>query len=259
LQLILVSLAAFAAQFAFGQGGTVTGTVRLTGTPPANPVIRMGADPNCLNFNAGKRVFMPNVEAGAGGALASVFVHVQGSFPGAPGGSGSVTLDQKGCMYHPVISGAQVGQTLVIRNDDSTLHNIHSLSKIYTFDQSQPRAGMTFEVPLKTEEVMLHVKCNVHPWMSGYIGIASNPYYAVTDETGKFTIKNVPAGKQTIQVWQDAYGPLTQTVDVKAGATVNVDFAYTGNEHPTASQMGPIQEITIPAEVTVASIVLTGR
>jgi plastocyanin len=162
-------------------------------------------------------------------------------------------------MYHPVISGAQVGQTLVIRNDDSTLHNIHSLSKIYTFDQSQPRAGMTFEVPLKTEEVMLHVKCNVHPWMSGYIGIASNPYYAVTDETGKFTIKNVPAGKQTIQVWQDAYGPLTQTVDVKAGATVNVDFAYTGNEHPTASQMGPIQEITIPAEVTVASIVLTGR
>jgi hypothetical protein len=112
---------------------------------------------------------------------------------------------------------------------------------------------------LKSEEIMLHVKCNVHPWMSGYIGIAGNPYYALSDESGKFTIKNVPAGKQTIEVWHEVYGPLTQTVDVKAGGTVTVDFTYTGNEHPAASKLMPIQEITIPAAVTAVSFVPPSR
>jgi plastocyanin len=255
----VVILMVFSAAFAWGQGGTVTGTVHLTGTPRANPLIRMGADPNCLKINAGKRVYEELVLKSSDGGLANAFVHIAGA-PNASG-SGSVTLDQQGCTYHPRILPAQVGQTLIIKNDDSTLHNVHAVdpSKKYDFDQAQPSAGMTLNVPLKSEEIMLHVKCNVHPWMSGYIGIAGNPYYALSDESGKFTIKNVPAGKQTIEVWHEVYGPLTQTVDVKAGGTVTVDFTYTGNEHPAASKLMPIQEITIPAAVTAVSFVPPSR
>jgi len=234
--------------YLLGQGGTVVGKVRLTGTPPPNPLIRMGADPNCLKINAGKRVFQELVVKSADGGLGNVYVHVQG-VKGASG-SGSITLDQQGCNYHPRILAAQVGQTLIIRNDDSTLHNIHSISKKYDFNQSQPTAGLTFNVPLKYEEVMLHVKCNVHPWMTGYIGIVDSPYFAVSDDQGNFKLSNVPAGRQTIEVWHELYGPLTQTVDVKAGGTVNVEFSYTGNEHPAASELGPIQEITIPEGTT---------
>ncbi|MGB8986402.1 MAG: carboxypeptidase regulatory-like domain-containing protein [Candidatus Sulfotelmatobacter sp.] len=252
-------LMVFSAAFAWGQGGTVTGTVHLTGTPRANPLIRMGADPNCLKINAGKRVYEELVLKSSDGGLANVFVHVSGA-PNASG-SGTVTLDQQGCTYHPRIVSAQVGQTLAIKNDDSTLHNVHAVdpSKKYDFDQAQPTAGMVLNVPLKSEEIMLHVKCNVHPWMTGYIGIAGNPYYALSDASGKFTIKNVPAGKQTIEVWHEIYGPLTQTVDVKAGGTVNVDFTYTGNEHPAASKLMPIQEITIPATATAVSFIPPSR
>jgi plastocyanin len=232
---------------AWGQG-TIVGTVHLTGTPPTNPIIRMGADPNCLKINAGKRVVQELVVKSNDGGLANVFVYVQGAK--GPSGSGSVTLDQQGCTYHPRIVSAQVGQTLIIKNDDSTLHNIHSISKLYNFNQSQPTAGLTYNVPLKFEEVMLHVKCNVHPWMTGYIGIVNSPYHAVSDDVGKFKLDNVPAGKQTIEVWHEMFGSLTQTVEVKAGSTVNVDFTYTGNEHPAASQLGPVQEITIPEGTT---------
>jgi plastocyanin len=258
--LIVLVLMAVCATCAWAQGGTVTGTIHLTGTPPANRPIMMGADPNCLKMNAGKRVFPNFVEKSSDGGLANVFVHVQGSFPSSSG-SGSVTLEQQGCMYHPPILGAQVGQTLIIKNDDSTLHNVHALdpSKKYEFDQAQPTAGLTLSVPLKSEEVMLHVKCQVHPWMTGYIGIVNNPYFAVSDTEGKFKIANVPAGKQTIEVWQQVYGTLTQTVDVKAGATVNVDISYTGNEHPAASQLTPPQEITLPAGTTVVSFVPPAR
>jgi plastocyanin len=253
--IVLVLMAVFAAQAARAQGGTIVGTIKLTGTPPANPIIRMGADPNCLKMNSGTRVVQDVVERSSDGGLGNAFVHVQG-VSNAPGGSGSVTLDQKGCMYHPRILGAAVGQTLIIRNDDSALHNIHSISNVYKFDQSQPTAGLTFEVPLKSEEVMLHVKCNVHPWMTGYIGIVSGPYFAVSDGQGKFKIDNVPAGKHTIAVWHEVYGPLTQTVDVKAGGTVTADFSYTGSEHPATSQ---IQEITLPDGVAEVSFVPPSR
>lgn len=252
-------LMVFSAAFAWGQGGTITGTVHLTGTPRPNPLIRMGADPNCLKINAGKRVYEELVLKSSDGGLQNAFVHISGA--PAASGSGTVTLDQQGCTYHPRIVAAQVGKTLSIKNDDSTLHNVHAVdpSKKYTFDQAQPTAGMVLDVPLKSEEVMLHVKCNVHPWMTGYIGIPGNPYYALSDASGKFTISNVPAGKQTIEVWHEVYGPLTQTVDVKAGGTVNVDFTYTGNEHPAASKLMPMQEITIPATATVVSFVPPSR
>jgi plastocyanin len=258
-QLVPVLIAAFVSAAAWGQGGTIVGTIHLTGTPPVNPIIRMGADPNCLKMNAGKRIVQNIVDRSSDGGLGNVFVRVQGSFPQAGSGSGSVTLDQQGCMYHPRILGARVGQTLIIKNDDSTLHNIHSISKQYNFDQSQPTAGLTYNVPLKFEEVMLHVKCNVHNWMTGYIGIVNSPFFAVSDDQGKFKIENVPAGKQTIEVWQEVYGPLTQTVEVKPGGTVTLDFSYTGNEHPSASQLGPIQEITIPSGTTTVAFVAPSR
>ena len=235
-------------------GGTIVGTVHLTAVPAPNPVIKMGGDPNCLKVNAGRRVTADIVVRGADGELANVFVNVSGAFPQAPASNGSVTFDQQGCMYHPRVLGAQVGQTLVIKNDDATLHNIHSVSKKYTFDVSQPPASMAYNVPLKSDEVMLHVKCNVHPWMTGYIGIANNPYFAVTAEDGKFQISGVPAGKQTIQVWHEIYGSLTQTVDVKAGGTTEVSFTYTGNEHASAPD-GRVQEVVIPEGATMARLV----
>jgi plastocyanin len=237
-----------------GGSGTIVGTVHLTAIPAPNPVIKMGADPNCLKLNAGKRVTADIVLRGTDGELANVFVNVSGSFPQAPPSNASATIDQQGCMYHPRVLGAQVGQTLVIKNGDSTLHNIHSISKKYTFDVSQPPASMAYNVPLKSEEIVLHVKCNVHPWMTGYIGIASNPYFSVTAEDGKFQISGVPAGNQTIQVWHEIYGSLTQTVDVKAGGTTAVSFNYTGSEHASAID-DRVQEAVIPDGVTIVRLV----
>lgn len=212
------------------QGGTIIGNVKLTAAAPRNPRIPMGADPTCLTINAGKPVEQQTVVRAADGGLANVFANVKGTFPqtavGAP-----ATIDQRACTYHPRVQGARVGQTLQIKNSDATLHNIHSMStKGNTFNAGQPVAGMIFKYQLKSEEVMLHVKCDVHPWMTGYLGIVNHPYYAVSDATGTFKIANVPAGKQTLQIWHERYGLMTQVVDVKAGATTNVAFAYTGTE-----------------------------
>jgi|SRR5579883_817134 len=229
----------------FAQGtGTIKGHVRLTGNLPGNPFIRMGMDPMCAKMNAGKRVIQEYVVASLDGSLANVFVRLQGSFPQTAVPSQPVTIDQKGCIYTPRVVGVRVGQTLQIKNSDAFLHNVHGYSgKDNSFNVGQPTAGQVYSFKPKNEEVMLHLQCDVHKWMNAYVGIVTNPYYAVTNTTGNFEIDQVPAGTYTIQAWQERYGPVTKTITVKPGAVTNVDFAYTGNEKSSSSS---IRTLVVP-------------
>jgi plastocyanin len=214
-----------------GGRGTLKGRIRLTGPAPGNTVIRMGMDPMCAKANAGKRVVQDVVAATADGGLANVFVKLQGSFPNAPLPPTPVLIDQRGCVYVPRVIGVRVGQTLQIRNSDPVLHNVHSLSdRGNAFNVGQPMAGIVSSFKMKDEEVMLRIKCDVHSWMTTYVGVVTHPYFAVSRDGGTFEIANVPAGTHTIQAWQERYGTLTQKATVKAGATTTVDFVYTGTE-----------------------------
>jgi len=216
--------------------GTIKGHIKLIGKLPGNPIIRMGMDPKCAEANRGKRVIQEYVVATIDGSLANVFVHLQGTFPKTPVPTQPVVVDQRACVYHPRVVGALVGQTLQVKNDDDWLHNVHGMSGAgNSFNVSEPKAGMVQQFTLKNEEVMLKIKCDVHNWMTAYVGVVSNPYFAVSTEAGTYEIANVPAGSYTILTWQERFGPLMQTVTVRAGATTTVDFAYTGTEKPPAS------------------------
>lgn len=211
--------------------GTIKGRVRLSGKPPGNVVIRMGLDPMCVAINAGRRVLQEAVVTSADGGLANVFARVQGTFPPAPVPPEPVTIDQRGCVYTPRVVGARVGQTLQVRNSDRLLHNVHSLSAgSNSFNIGQPVAGMVYQFGFKGEEIMLQLKCDVHRWMTAYIGVVSHPYFAVSGSDGTFEIANVPVGTYTVQTWHERYGDLTQPVRVRAGGTTTVNFAYTGQE-----------------------------
>ena len=221
-----------------GNTGTIKGHVRLSGKLPGNPIIRMGMDPMCSKMNAGKRVIQEYVAATIDGSLANIFVRLQGNFPQTPVPAQPVTIDQRGCVYTPRVIGARVGQTVQIKNSDALLHNVDGLSgKNNGFNIAQPRAGMVYEFKPKNEEVMLHVKCDVHNWMNAYVGIVTNPYFAVSNTTGTFEIDKVPPGTYTIQAWHERYGPVMKTIIVKAGAVTTIDFTYTADE-PSPSGRG---------------------
>jgi hypothetical protein len=137
-----------------------------------------------------------------------------------------VLLEQQGCFYHPRVLGARVGQVLRIKNDDNLLHNVHSSSSHRnSFNFGQPVAGVSADFKLADEE-MLKVGCDVHRWMTAWIGIVDHPYFAVSGADGSFVINNVPAGKRSVTVWHETLGSLTKSVDVKAGATTMLEFVY---------------------------------
>lgn len=250
---VLIALAATTSSVAGqGGGGTIVGHVRYMGPTPVNPIIRMGADPRCNKLYAGKRPTAPTFIVAADGGMANVFVDVEGSFPNAPAATGPVVIDQKDCMFQPHVLGARIGQTLQVKNDDATGHNVHALSMAGNdFNTSQPSKGMVFEYKLKAGEV-LHIKCDIHVWMNTYVGIVDNPYFAVSGTDGSFTIANVPAGRLTIRAWHEAMGPQTQTVEVQAGKTTSVDFTYMPGQKPSSG--AAFRELIVPAGVQTASI-----
>jgi plastocyanin len=135
----------------------------------------------------------------------------------------AAVIDQKGCVYVPHVLGVMVGQQLDILNSDGTLHNIHALPKVNKeFNKAMPRSKKQMSVTFDKVEAPFKVKCDVHPWMGAFLGVFDHPYFAVTDDSGSFTISNLPPGKYVVEAWHEKLG--SQTVDLtvdESGATQN--------------------------------------
>ena len=164
----------------------------------------------------------------ADGGLANTFVNLQGAFPATSLPTEPVTLDQRGCIFVPRMVGVRVGQAIQVMNSDNTAHNVHSLSTHgNAFNVSQPIKGMTNRFPAKSEDVVMRIKCDIHSWMVAWVGVVPHPYFAVTDADGKFEIKNAPAGKYNVVIWQEGVGWVNggktgQTIEIPAGGEVEV-------------------------------------
>ncbi len=175
-----------------------------------------------------------------GNTIPYVFVYVKSGLKGKyDPPAGSVTIDQQGCMYHPHVLGMVAGQTIEIKNSDPTNHNIHSLAKKNAqFNFAQPNAGMvkqlksgdTFNKP----EIMVKIKCDVHAWMSCFVGVCAHPFFDVTKShendggnkamRGTFELKNLPAGEYEIEAWHENFGTTTQKITIKDGETKDIEF-----------------------------------
>lgn len=219
-----------APQTATTGGGTISGVINFSGTAPENEPILMDAEPICAEqYPDG--AFQETVVVNSNGTLQDVFVYVKQGLPDQewPVSSEGVLLDQSGCRYHPHVLGIQTGQTLIIRNSDGILHNIHPMPvNNRPFNLGQP-VEMDSEKSFTTPEVMIPVECDVHDWMLGYIGVLSHPFFAVSGSDGSFSISGLPAGDYVVEAWHELYGTQTISVSVAEGGTEQIEFSYSGS------------------------------
>jgi plastocyanin len=219
--------------------GGVKGVVRYSG-PDTDTRLPLEADPVCSGLHKDAPVDSGAVVA-KDGQLANAFVYVKSGLEGKsfPAPSEPKVLDQQGCLYAPHILGVQVGQPLTIKNSDPTLHNVQALPKVNgEFNESQPIPGMEFEKRFDKPEVMVHFKCNVHPWMSAYVGVLPHPYFAVTGENGAFDLAKLPPGTYTVEAWHESLGTQTQQVTVTPNQTAEVTFEFPAATSPAAATGG---------------------
>ena len=209
-------------------GATITGKVAFAGAAPAKEQIKMDADAFCKAAHSGP-VYTEEAVVNGNGTLEWVLVYVKDMKGTYPAPAQAVTLDQRGCQYHPHVFGIQTGQDLKIVNSDGTLHNIHALPKLNAeFNIGQPFPKMETVKKFDKPEVPVRFKCDVHKWMGAYCGVFSHPFYATTNDQGTFEIKNLPPGTYTIEAWHEKYGTQDQTVTVGGTDTKTVDFSFKG-------------------------------
>src|SRR5262249_22722942 len=147
--------------------------------------------------------------------------------PGGKAPTGDVTVDQKECMYRPRVQGAVEGQKIMVRNDDGTLHNVHTYDGTKTlFNQAQPPKSAPIEKPLPKTANVVKLKCYAHPRMIGYVVVNKNPFFAVSQDTGTFAIKDIPAGTYTVEAWHEKLGTQTAQVTVTDGQTSEAKFTF---------------------------------
>jgi len=210
--------------------GTITGKVSLAGAAPKNEVIQMNADPQCAIQHKGKGPILSEaVVVGPNKGIRYAFVYVKSGLEGktfaAP--KTPAVLDQLGCHYAPHVLGVQTNQPVEIRNSDPTLHNVHSLAKNNpSFNLAMPVKGMKITKTFAKPEIMIKMKCDVHPWMTTYVGVVDHPFFAVSATDGSFTLKDLPAGTYTVEVWQEKLGSKTQTVTVGAADSKSANFSF---------------------------------
>jgi plastocyanin len=210
--------------------GTISGTVAFTGKAPEAADLPRKADPIC----AAHPMKSNEVIVNSNGTLKDVLVRVA---PGAVKGKFSapdapVSVKQEDCMYVPRVQGAVAGQVVQVENMDKTMHNVHTYKGQETIlNQGQPAGSPPIKKDnVATETATLKFKCDVHPWMTGFLIVTDHPFFQTTGTDGSFKLDKVPAGKYTVEAWHSKYGLKTATVTVEANKTADLKFSFDGTE-----------------------------
>ena len=215
--------------YSFIFSGTLTGNIKFEGNPPSKKLITMDSDVICGHAHNGD-IFNESFIIDDKNNLKNVLVWVKnieydGEIP-----INKKIIDQKGCIYKPHILGIMEGQTLLIKNSDATLHNVHSYSKKNnSFNIAMPKVLKETEVLFNKTENPFPIKCDVHPWMKSWIAVFNHPYYTVTDENGNYVIENIPEGKYTIVAFQEKFkmkGIIEKKVEIKNDKSSELNFKF---------------------------------
>ena len=208
----------------------IAGTVTFEGEAPALRPVNMSAEAVCYEKHGGKPAPNEALVLGPRNTMGNVMVWVSKGLPAGktwPAPNTPVVLDQDGCMYKPHVMGIMVGQPYRILNSDGILHNIHTLPKINpAFNRGQPATVEEMTTTFPKPETMFQVKCDVHPWMSAYVGVFTHPFFSVTGADGRFTISGLRAGTYEITAWHERLGEQTASITVAANDTTTQDFTF---------------------------------
>ncbi len=197
------------------------GKIKFQGTAPAPQPINMSADPACVPFmNMTEDVQVSNQ------GLENVMVYVSSPLMEFAPSERFVLLDQRNCRYDPHVLTLQVGETLVVRNSDNTLHNVHAFMQVNSpFNIGQP-IQMTSTHIFDKAEVPIRIGDDVHKWKVAFVGVFSHPYHTVSKTGGLYELR-LPAGTYEITAWHEKYGKSVQSVTMKSGENPALDFVYT--------------------------------
>lgn len=210
---------------ASGRAATIYGEVKFIDIAPKLAPVVVSKDQDYCGESLPNETYAID---GAGG-LKNVVVFFEAALPAVPANQDKLNVvENTGCRYAPRIFAMQRGERLQIRNKDPKLHIPHSYHQEKTvFMLSLPFRNTSLEATQKIKEAgILKLVCDTHAWMLGYIHVFDHPYFAVTDERGRFSIPNVPAGTYVLKAWHEDAGVKVQEIVVSEAGEVKAVFEF---------------------------------
>ncbi|MFC1602431.1 carboxypeptidase regulatory-like domain-containing protein [Pseudomonadota bacterium] len=227
----LMGQAAAYKEVAVSNGGTITGKVTLAGKDLAPKKYKVSKD-NAVCGEGSREIDFVRV---ANGSLQDVVVYLDKVKEGKafPAEVGNGEALQEKCEFKPFLGVMRNGNKFAAINKDPVLHNIHTYELIgrvkkTVFNVSQPDQNTVTKTVKLKKGVGMKIECDAHDFMHAYSFVAKNPYFAVVKEDGSYSIDNVPPGKYKIKAWHGFLKDQKGKVEVKAGGTATVDFAFKG-------------------------------
>src|SRR6266852_4419270 len=206
-------------------GGGIGGTITLSGAVPKLPPHKTDKDPQvCGTAPRDSEKLLVSKGGGVKNAVVMVLAVSRGK--AMPAAAQNAEIDQKKCEYTPHVQVMAVNTEISLKNSDPVLHNIQFFrGDDSLFNIAQPVQGQVNK-HLMDKAGTIYVECAVHGWMQGQVLIVDNPYYAVTDENGKFSITDLPPGKYRVRIWHEYVGETNSdlTVAAKMDTALNMDL-----------------------------------
>jgi plastocyanin len=134
-----------------------------------------------------------------------------------------VVLDQRNLAFSPHVLAIRVGTTVDFPNHDRVFHNVFSYRDGKRFDLGLYPVGAVRQVTFG-KPGLSRLFCNIHPDMSAYVMAVDTPYFAVSDQKGRFTLSSVPAGTYTYHAWRPGGAALSGSVALRPGALIEISW-----------------------------------
>jgi hypothetical protein len=187
-------------------GGTVSGTVKWSGPVPHALDFPITKDPQICAPDGSKTVSLERLIVGPEGGVANTIVYLKNISAGKALGLPEQRrhLDQRHCRYIPHILLVPQNAALQMQSSDATLHTIH-MDGAATYNLPFPFPNQLNSRTMTTPG-LVNLRCNGgHVWMNAEMMVVQHPYYAVTDESGRFEFTNVPSGTYQVVAWHEGW------------------------------------------------------
>ena len=191
--------------------GTIAGTVKWSGPLPRIPTFSINKDPEICDPESHKIRDLERLIVDSQGGVSNTVVFLRNISRGKANDLPEPRrfLDQKRCRYEPHILLLPQDAELRMKSSDATLHTVH-MDGAATYNLPFPFTNQIISRPMPTTG-LVNLRCNGgHAWMNAEILVVPHPYYAVTDESGRFQLTDVPPGEYEIVAWHEGWKVLRQ-------------------------------------------------
>ena len=154
-------------------------------------------------------------------------VYLEGTFPAnaKPKSDNVAQMGQKNMLFAPDLIAVHTGGAVEFPNRDDTYHNVFSYSKAKRFDLGRYRKDEKPGTVVFDKPGVVTVHCEIHDRMRGTVLVLDSPYFQKTDSAGHYRLDHLPAGHFTVKAWVNEADVREQTVDLKPGAHLHLDFS----------------------------------